>query len=161
MTSPSPTLLIPIDFSEPSEVALTRGIELAERLGATVELIYVAPKMTPLFPRYAPNRQAVERLEKEETDQARAALEKLRERSELIVKTSVLRGTPHEVITSYAEKTRAELIVIGTTGHSLAGTVVIGSTTERVLRHTSVPVVVVPAVVKPPPRRRKRAARKA
>lgn len=144
MASKHSVILVPVDFSEASEHALVRALEFAERLGSKIQLLFVAPPLQPLLPRFAPNVKAVAEIAKQETDEARRELTKLQERSEVIARTEVVEGVPHEQIVAYADQVDAELIVMGTTGHSRLGSVVLGSTTERVLHKSSRPVIVVP-----------------
>ena len=53
-------------------------------------------------------------------------------------------GTPDREILKIARKQRADLIVMGTHGLSGYRKMFFGSTTERVLRHTTIPVLAVP-----------------
>ncbi len=144
MATPTPRILVPTDLSEASEHALGTALGLAERLDAEVELLAVVPKSQPLFPRNPDNRKAAERLDREEVEHAQRSLDGLAERSERITRTHVGHGTPHQVILECAKERAVEFIAMGTTGHSLAGRVLLGSTIERVLRHSHCPVLAVP-----------------
>lgn len=144
MALPDSRIVVPTDFSDASDHALETALKLAERIGAVVELLVVVPKSEPLFPRNPDNRKAAARIDHEEVEGAQAALDTLAQRDERISRTHVGHGTPYKAILEYAEERGAEFIVMGTTGHNLAGRVLIGSTTERVLRHGHCPVLVVP-----------------
>ena len=65
--------------------------------------------------------------------------------SDQSVKTAVLTGSPAEQIASYASSVDADMIVMTTHGHSGVRHVILGSTTEAVLRHASCPVLSVRA----------------
>lgn len=145
MAPRSSPIVIPTDFSQASTQALRVGIDLADRLAAPVHLIYVAPQSKPIFPRNPDHLKALERMDRAEEEEARAKLEKLASQSTRVTTTQVCRGEPYKEILAYAEREDAQFIVVGTTGHSLAASVLLGSTTERVLRFTKTPVVVVPA----------------
>lgn len=59
------------------------------------------------------------------------------------VSTDVVPGNPEREIASYAEKHGFSLIVIGKYGHSRIREALLGSTTEHILRRSSMPVVMV------------------
>jgi nucleotide-binding universal stress UspA family protein len=52
-------------------------------------------------------------------------------------------GTPHKIITNYADSNDIDLVVIGSHGRSGVRRALLGSVTERVLRSTHLPVLVV------------------
>ncbi|MEE4241919.1 MAG: universal stress protein [Desulfopila sp.] len=55
----------------------------------------------------------------------------------------VVKGYPHDVILKMAKDNDADLIVMGTLKHSLMGEFMIGSTTRKVMRNTTLPVLVI------------------
>ncbi|MFC6793182.1 universal stress protein [Halobaculum halobium] len=57
--------------------------------------------------------------------------------------TSIREGVPHEELLSYAEDQGVDLVVVGAKGRSAFQTVLLGSTTEAILRADQVPVLVV------------------
>ena len=58
--------------------------------------------------------------------------------------TSELReGTPHEAILAFAKERQADLIVMGTEGHTGLAHALLGSTAERVVRLAICPVLTV------------------
>lgn len=56
----------------------------------------------------------------------------------------VVHGVPAEAIEATAEKVGADLIVMNSRTHSRIGQMVIGSTANKVVHHSRVPVMVVP-----------------
>lgn len=56
----------------------------------------------------------------------------------------VVSGLPAEVIETTAEKVGADLIVMNSRTHSRIGQMVIGSTANKVIHHSRIPVMVVP-----------------
>ena len=55
--------------------------------------------------------------------------------------TSLLNGHPYEELVNYAEKHNIDMIVLGTRGHGLMKSLLIGSTTDRVVRRAPCPVL--------------------
>ncbi|MDM8525151.1 universal stress protein [Desulfococcaceae bacterium HSG8] len=60
------------------------------------------------------------------------------------LKTRLLPGIPGEKLSSYAAENHADLIVVGVRPRSVLKKILIGSTTEAVLRNAPCPVMVVP-----------------
>lgn len=62
----------------------------------------------------------------------------------MTLQTYALQGEPHEVIVSVAEEEGYDLIAVGVKGHNVCETVLMGSTTARVIGFGHTPVLVVP-----------------
>ncbi|MEL0637788.1 universal stress protein [Marinomonas sp. TI.3.20] len=59
-------------------------------------------------------------------------------------KTIVVHGVPSEIIQETAEKKGVDLIIMNSRTHSRIGQMVIGSTANKVIHHSKIPVLVVP-----------------
>ena len=137
------TILVPLDFSEPSKNALRSAFALAQKFGGKLVLFYaLEPVATPDF--------AYHPLMMETGEAVATAVRRLADLCEhegieesWIRETIVRKGTPHAEITKAAEDLGADLIVIATHGHTGLKHVVLGSTAERVVRHAHCPVLVV------------------
>jgi nucleotide-binding universal stress UspA family protein len=145
MSGPSyKTIVIAVDFSSAAPQVLARGLDLAKRLGARAEVVYVTPRLQPALPFHRKNRAMVAALQREELASAREALADLVTGAQVPVETQVRVGTAHAEIVAHAKEKRAGLVVIGKRGQNLAESLLIGSTADRVLRKATIPVVVVP-----------------
>ena len=137
------SILVPIDFSEPSEKALNYAAAMAQKFGAKIVLLNVTePFPTPDFAYYPLA------MEKDKVAQkARRELERVQLKHELdptlIEKLLVRHGVPYREITDAAKTLKVDLIVIATHGYSGLAHVFMGSTAERVVRHAHCPVLVV------------------
>jgi len=139
------TILIPLDFSEPSRDALKYAYSLAEQHGGKLVLFYsLEPVATPDFayhPLMMEPREAIataeQRLRKicsaEGIDESKIA--------QIVVR----QGVAHVQITETARALQADLIVIATHGYTGLKHALLGSTAERVVRHAHCPVLVVRA----------------
>ena len=58
-------------------------------------------------------------------------------------KTTLLDGEPYKELIKYAKEKNMDIIVLGIRGHTLWEKMLVGSTTDRVIRHTSCPVLAV------------------
>jgi universal stress protein A len=136
-------ILVPTDFSTPSLKALRYAVRFAEHSGATIFLVYVLEQ--PAFI----NDPESFRVATPEAELARLAKEKLlsvasSEIEELVpVKAEVRIGKPFREIVSLARQTDTDLIVIATRGRTGVNRMLLGSTTELVVRHAPCPVLVV------------------
>ena len=61
----------------------------------------------------------------------------------LTARTAVVSGNPSEEILDFAGKNQVDLIIMSTHGRSGVSRWVMGSVTDRVLRHSMVPVLAV------------------
>ena len=130
-------ILVPTDFSAPSDAALTYGRELAARFDAELHLMHVAEN--PFLRAVAMDRRAlhdaaVRRLEERLTEAER------QRGSVAIVEQS---DEPAHEILQYAESADVDLIVMGTHGRTGLTRAVVGSVAEAVVRAASCPVLTV------------------
>lgn len=58
--------------------------------------------------------------------------------------TKIAQGVPSEAIIHVAEKVEADIIVMNSRTHSRLGQMIIGSTANKVVHHSHIPVLVVP-----------------
>lgn len=146
-------ILVATDFSDPAHAAVEHGLDLAARLGARAEIVYVTPHLEPAIPFHRRNRRVVADLQQQEREAARKALAELVPEDDPDVRTRVLVGRPSDAILAHARRARASMIVMAKHGRSATENLLIGSVTERVLRKATVPVVVVPIALRKQRRR--------
>jgi nucleotide-binding universal stress UspA family protein len=136
-------ILVPIDFSLPSQQALDHARSLARSFGGEIILLHVVQRFgfAP-FPEVAPQLDYT----KEEFHEAENTLKTLaHEIGDKIAKveTLVRSGLAAHEIVEAATELDADLIVIATHGYTGWKHFCIGSTTERVVRTAPCPVFVV------------------
>lgn len=105
----------------------------------------VPPVVTDLAARVLPAAQ-LDSLTKPEEDRARDLVATAREsflKEGCAVTAEVLTGHPSHVIISYAEKQRAELVVVGSRGLTGQDRFLLGSVSESVVKHAPCSVLVV------------------
>jgi nucleotide-binding universal stress UspA family protein len=135
-------ILVPTDFSQPSQCALNHATELARKFDAELILTHVR---TP----YADDPNRPEYHFFDEGRYSAFVSEQLTRTSEGIgseraVKTVVGRDvSPANGILRIADENQVELIVMGTHGRTGLGHFFLGSVAERVVRHAQVPVMTV------------------
>ncbi|WP_435348938.1 GNAT family N-acetyltransferase [Haloarchaeobius sp. HRN-SO-5] len=138
-------ILVPTDGSAGSNEALRRGIDLAQKYGATIHLVYVVDE--DIFGQYG-GIDAIEHVEEALEEAGDDVLKTARERveaSSLPVEVHVAHTTPHQGIVDSVRRVGADLVVMGTERRSDEYRHLLGSVTERVVRTSPVPVHVVKA----------------
>lgn len=139
-------ILIPCDFSETSENALTYGIEMAKYFSASIILLHVTqiPVMNSEFGLSAYSL----------TDATEENLKNLQEKAELIKKNHPLvanvecfaeLGNPADIIIDYNKKWFVDLTIMGISGHgNKLMKNIFGSTAIAVSRKIEMPLIIVP-----------------
>jgi nucleotide-binding universal stress UspA family protein len=137
-------ILVPTDFSENSKQALPYALQYAEQFGAQLYLINIiepVPWMSDM--RDVPLTLS----ENEIALQTKADLEALASESlkgSKPVETVARKGKQaYAEIVSFAREMSIDLIIIATHGRTGLKRTFLGSTSERVVRHASCPVMVV------------------
>ena len=140
------TILVPLDFSPASMQALEYTISLADEFQAAIHLVYVQP---------ADELAAIPGAGRMMLNYA-DAVAAMEERLGHIQRQDEGRfwpdfchlctGRPYEEICKLAREIAADLIVMPTRGYSGLKRVLLGSTTERVIRHAPCPVLVLRGV---------------
>ncbi len=138
------TLLVPVDFSDTSEVALDYAFGLAHSLGARLVVMHAYELPIYGFPDGAlvASADVAARV----MQGAQVGLEGItaRYRDRDVRLDTVLRhGVPWEEATAVAEEVGADLIVIGTHGRRGVARALLGSVAEKILRTSTLPVLTV------------------
>jgi universal stress protein A len=138
------SILVPIDFSKPSIKALKYAAAFADQFGAKLTLLHVIePVGLNDFGGAFPLAVENDRLIRISRDKLLNVPAKYGLDAELIEKTLVRTGVPFNEITNAARSLKADLIIIATQGNTGLKHLLLGSTTERVVRHAGCPVFVV------------------
>ena len=138
-------ILLPTDGSEASSRAVEKGAELAKALGANVTLM-TAVEQFPLGVMGAAQRNDDNPMLQAARDAASHWLSAAQLRLSkygITAKHLTIKGrSVHQAILEAAETSGADLIVMGSHGAGALERLLVGSQTQRVLAHTSIPVLV-------------------
>jgi nucleotide-binding universal stress UspA family protein len=134
---PYKKILCPIGHEENSRAAFETAARLARESHATLYLIHVVP---------LPPSIVTESVLLDDRGRAHNALRRLAERlppaqSRVII---VRFGNPAREITALAQRVGADLIVMGTHGHTMMARLFQGSMVEKVVAHAPCPVLALP-----------------
>lgn len=138
-------ILLPTDGSEASLRAVEKGAELAKALGAEVTLMIAIEHFsmgirgTSYRPEDDPLHQAAREAAAHWLAAAQAVVDKYEVKSH---QTILEQRNVHQCILEAAQTSGADLIVMGNHGAGAFERLMVGSETQRVLAHTTIPVLV-------------------
>ena len=135
-------ILVPLDFSDCSRVAFDCGAMLAREFHAELLLVHVIdPFSYPLGDEYGGVHSA--RMMEEARSSAQGEMKKLAQNANVKYSIRIREGSPAREICRLAKRD-VDLIIAPTHGRTGLGHVLIGSVAERVVRHATCPVLVIP-----------------
>jgi nucleotide-binding universal stress UspA family protein len=140
------SILCPVDFSQFSAVAYEYSLSLAEYYRARLIALHIVELWKYPYADYAAQEADYAKFSKALNEggevQLREFLKKYAQkeiRPELVVR----QGTASDCVLWFAEKEKVDVIVMGTHGRRGFDRLVLGSTTDRVIRKAACPVLVV------------------
>ena len=140
-------ILVPTDFGEAADAALTYARALARNFGASIDVLHVAEDMSARMFAGEVFVAIPATLQKDIEEMARKQLdERLIDNDPEPLPTRpivVTSNAPAPTIVNYARETGIDLIVMGTHGRSAMTHLLMGSVAERVVRLAGCPVLVV------------------
>jgi universal stress protein A len=138
-------ILVPTDFSDCANRALEYGAEVANRFAAPLVLVHVYANPVMAVPDGFVMMTPVDMASM--LAQLEQGIGQARQRAQALgvakVDTRVLEGTAWQEITRVANDTHCDLIIMGTHGRSGLAHLLLGSVTEKVIRHATCPVLTV------------------
>ena len=139
-------VLIAVDISESTAEVIQKGIDFASKMNASV----VIASIIPIYVDYLQSQMALVPTQWDDiyTAQKEYAVKELQkikaDYNYMDITLYVEVGNAKYDIIDKAEKDEATYIVVGTHGRTGLSHIVIGSTAEYIVRHSLVPVLVVP-----------------
>ncbi len=139
-------ILVPVDFSPKSEEALKVAANIAKMTGAEIHTIHLIDipesEIDVTMGRYVPTGPVAIRMFEQTHEQFDEFLDK-DFLNGITVYENVLVDNPVEGITEFAEKNDIDAIVIGSHGTTGLEDFFVGSNTEKVVRTSKIPVLVI------------------
>ena len=135
-------ILVGCDFSPDSANAVNYGLNLAQEFESILHLVHVIEPIA-----YGDMLLSDPRVDNMQMDLHKNLTEELTSRvpdeayNWCEIKTACVTGKAHEALIKYAEAHAVDLIVLGIRGSGLMESMLLGSTTDRVIRHASSPVL--------------------
>lgn len=136
-------LIIATDLSKDRDLIIDTGLKFARKLQAEVDLLAIIN--TGLD--YIPADIGINFTDQWESRKyiAEQTLQEVKAKHpDLLINVVVIIGDPKEDIINHAIESKTAVIVMGTVGRTGLSHVVMGSTAEYIIRHSPIPVLVVP-----------------
>ncbi len=137
-------IVFPYNFSKFSETAI-KYVSDFSKLGAQEVIMINVIEYEELFTKVLFKENEIRRL-KETTEERLASIKKALKEKGFTVRINVDFGIPYKIILNTAKTEKADLIVIGAQGRSATMEFLLGSTAINVLRHSTIPVMVIPNI---------------
>lgn len=143
-------ILVPVDYSKTSTTAFDVAFEIAKKSGAEIIAMNVVEEITTESYRVTGEWHKADWEDRiftfELLKKSKAQLEKLvtDPKYDAVKITGEQRvGNPYHGITTIVTEKKVDLVVMGTRGHTKLEEMVIGTNTEKVVRHSRCPVLTV------------------
>jgi nucleotide-binding universal stress UspA family protein len=135
------TIVVGVDGSDGSDRAMSVGIELARRDDARIVIAHIEERIVAKGggPIHATEDEIQADIRRQAEELSSQGIDTKVEMSDVMV------GGPAHGIEEIADKAGADLIVVGTRGHSPVAGLLLGSVTQRLLHIAHRPVLAVPA----------------
>ena len=143
------SVLVPTDFSLPSRLAVNYGVSVARKFRSRLTLAHV------LEPASRRSHGKSTTGAKKGTQRREEAIRELwavlapEDQDDLDLRVVLKEGSADKEIAAIVEQERPDVVILGTHGHGRIGRLIIGSTTEHLLRTLTVPMLTVSNVVRP------------
>lgn len=143
------SILLPTDFSECGNYALSYAASLARTFGASILCLHVIEPMPTVGYSGMTEPLPIADISDQLEDSAERELPKFaggEECAGLAVEELIVHGEAASEIVRVAKDRKVDLIVVSSHGRTGLGRILFGSTAEAVVRHASCPVLVVKPV---------------
>ena len=141
------TLVVAVDFSSGTDKVLDAASKLAIALKEKIYLVHAVDD-TPVYAVYGLYSEQVPMINEYGEMARKVAMRKLKELKDKFCmgdfETELLLGRPQDAILEFAKKVDADMVIVGTHGHSAIGSVFMGSVSSSLVRKAKFPVLVVP-----------------
>jgi nucleotide-binding universal stress UspA family protein len=143
------TVLVPVDFSPPSRLALNHGVAFARRFHARLVLLHIMETPPALAYTYPTDYAKIETQHREQAWRMLSALVAPEDQDDLDLHVMIKAGKIEEEIAATIHEAKADAVIMGTHGRGLFGRAFIGSITQHMLRKVPVPILTVCRVTRP------------
>ncbi len=144
------TIIVAVDFSNATPGVLEMAVGMAKAFNAELRLFH-AVEPEPSYTAYGFTPEEFPAMHVYQEEAKRRAVVKLGElvtqvKADLpAVSSQVVDGSPLHALLEYAKESSADLVVLGTHGHGVIASLLLGSVAEGMVRKSAVPTLIVPA----------------
>ncbi len=144
------TIVVAVDFSNATLGVLDMACQLAKSFGAQLQLFHVV-EPEPSYTAYGFTPDEFPALHAYQDEARRRAASQL---DELLVQVKIelpdatahsTEGSPLHALLDYVKESRADMVVLGSHGHGVIASLLLGSVAEGMVRKAVIPTLIVPA----------------
>ena len=136
-------IVVGVDDSEISELAVDRALMLAERLGAEVDVVFVSHIPATVLAAMTGVPMATEDFSAAQRNAVWSRIEPKVTGTKVAVERVDMEGYPPDCLVDHAVAVGADLIVVGSRGRGPLASLLLGTTSHRVVNHSPCDVLVV------------------
>ncbi|MEO7098437.1 MAG: universal stress protein [Luteolibacter sp.] len=144
------TIVVAVDFSNATPGVLEMAVGMAKAFSAQLHLFH-AVEPEPSYTAYGFTPEEFPAMHIYQEEARRRAVVKLDELTIQIkaeyptVSAHVVDGSPLHALLDYVKESHADLVVLGTHGHGVIASLLLGSVAEGMVRKATTPTLIVPA----------------
>ena len=144
------TIVVAVDFSNATPGVLEMAVRVARSFGASLRLFHaIEPEPSYTAYGFVPDEfPAMNAFQAEAKRRAAIKLEELLTTVRAAVPTAtsyLTEGSPLHALLGFVKQSGADLVVMGTHGHGVIASLLLGSVAEGMVRKATVPTLIVPA----------------
>ena len=140
-------IIVPTDFSDFSDLAVQKALDLAEACNAKIYLTHVVADAPDIFALDRFDKEGQKKimkdLEKQSNESFENQLAKFPQAQKVDVETKVLRGIPSKELIGFQKRINADMLVIATHGQTAFEEFLFGNTASKLIRYSACSVLVV------------------
>lgn len=144
------TIVVAVDFSNATPGVLEMASGLAKAFGAQLRLFHVV-EPEPSYTAYGFTPDEFPALHAYQEEAKRRAAAKMEELLAQVspdlpsATTQIAEGSPLHALLDYVKESGADFVVLGSHGHGVIASLLLGSVAEGMVRKATVPTLIVPA----------------
>ena len=144
------TIVVAVDFSNATTGVLEMASRLAKAFGAQLRLFHVV-EPEPSYTAYGFTPDEFPALHAYQEEAKRRAATKMEELLAQVspdlpsATTQIAEGSPLHALLDYVKECGADFVVLGSHGHGVIASLLLGSVAEGMVRKAAVPTLIVPA----------------
>lgn len=144
------TIIAAVDFSNATPGVLQMAARIALSFHARLHLLHVV-EPEPSYTAYGFTPDEFPALHAYQEEAKRRAAHKLQEELSNLLPalpdtvTEIREGSPLHTLADFVKETEADMLILGSHGHGLIASLLLGSVAEGMVRKATVPTLIVPA----------------
>lgn len=143
------TIVAAIDFSDATDHVVETAVEQAKAFGAKLHLVHVL-EPEPAYTAYGFTPDEFPAMHAFHEEARKRATKRLEEVAAGVdgVERHLAEGSPLHALLEYVKKNGIDFVILGSHGHGMVASLLLGSVAEGMVRKAVVPTLIVPVVDK-------------